>query len=102
MKNKKRNHRNIPYTAGYTAGRNIFGGKAKTELIVLKRETALDQMLEAVNRLENEMEFTFDASCFKGHDDEFHEIHNKFEAYMFIKACMEKTTLYIPSEILYH
>ena len=83
MKTKKRNHRNyVPYTEG----RNMFGDKATTKLIVLKRETALEQMIEAVSKLSGEMEFTFDARCFIGHEAEYQEILYKVEAFMAMKA----------------
>ena len=66
-KTKKRNgkrHNAIPYTPG----RNMFGGKAETHLIVLKRETALNQMLDAICQFDgSEKEFTFDMSCFNDH-----------------------------------
>ncbi len=69
MKNKqhsKKNRKHSPYTPGY----NIFGDKAKTQLIVLERETAFEQMMDAICQLDRETEFTFDASCFVGHEEE--------------------------------
>lgn len=72
--NKKRNR--IPYAEG----RNVFGEKAKTKLIVLKRETAYEQVLEAFHQFDRSnrpIEFTFDTHCFAGHEGEFNRILNK-------------------------
>ena len=52
MKNKKK--RNKKHTTrndfGYTPGRNMFGEKSETHLIVLKRETALQQVMDQMQR----------------------------------------------------
>ena len=39
---------NIPYTPG----RNVFGDRAETHLIVLKRETAFQQMMDCICQLD--------------------------------------------------
>ena len=84
---KKRNKRNNRKNAYYTEGRNMFGNKAETHLIVLKKETALSQMLDAVCQLDgSEKEFTFDASCFKDNLEEYEQIWSKVMAFMDFKA----------------
>ena len=55
----KKNHKtcnNIPYTPG----RNMFGETAETHFIVLKRETAFEQIMDCVCQLDGSTkEFTF-------------------------------------------
>ena len=59
-KNSKKNRttrNNIPYTSG----RNMFGEKAETHFIVLKRETAFQQIMDCISQLDgSSKEFTFD------------------------------------------
>ena len=84
---KKRMKKKYYKSLSYTEGRNMFGDKAETHIIVLKRETALSQMLEAVCQLDgSEKEFTFDASCFKDYPEEYEKIWCKVEAFMDFKA----------------
>ena len=86
MKNKKKTRIN---TTTYTEGRNMFGEKCKTEYIILKKETALEQILEAICTLGGEKkEYTLDASCFKDSWDELDEVFRKAESFMrlFAKA----------------
>ena len=66
----------------YTPGRNRFGQKAKTRFIVLERETAFEQYMDAISQLNGDenIEFTVDSSCFEGHEDELSEVMAKVEA----------------------
>ena len=93
MKNtKKRNKKhstrnNIPYTPG----RNAFGEKAETEFIILNRETALQQYMDAISELERsnvKKEYTFDCSCFIGHEDEYAEVMAKVQVFRMFLAAM--------------
>ena len=73
----------------YHKGRNVFGDKAKTELIVLSRETAFEQMLAAIDTLDGSsdtIESAFDTSCFTGHEEEFEEVMKKVDAFLNYKA----------------
>ena len=83
-KSKKRSGSRRNKTPYYTPGRNMFGEVAETHLIVLERETALYQMLDAIRQLDNsrKIEFTFDCRCFEGHWEEYEEICRK--AYSFL------------------
>ena len=90
-KNKKRNNRNIKNAkATYTPGRNMFGEKAETYLIVLERETAVRQILDAIKQLDGTVakEFTFDWSCFNGHEEEYAEVTAKVESILEMRARM--------------
>ena len=89
-KSKKKNSRRYNGIS-YTPGRNMFGERAKTALIVLERETALQQMLDAVNQLGAgyKKEFTFDMSCFEDHPEEFAEVTAKVQAYLALKASLQ-------------
>ena len=74
-------------TVPYTKGRNMFGEKCKTKLIILKRETALEQMLDAITQIETDAtEFTFDATCFKDSLAEYQEVLRKVDIILSIKA----------------
>jgi hypothetical protein len=88
---KNTNRRNgIPYTPG----RNMYGQKAETHLIVLKRETALQQMLDAVRTLDgSDKEFTFDMRCFIGHEAEAKEIMKIVQVYMQMRASFPKSMI---------
>ena len=90
MKTRKKNnnrHNGIPYTPG----RNMYGQKAETHLIVLKRETAFQQMLDAILQLDHgDKEFTFDMRCFVGHEEELNALMAKIEAIMSLKAQSRK------------
>jgi len=89
-KSKKKNNRRS-YPSYYTPGRNMFGEKAETYLIVLKRETALQQMLDAVSQLDGSAkEFTFDMRCFNGYPEELAEVQAKVEAFLELKAMLRK------------
>ncbi len=90
MKNKKRNHRKYN-SFDYTAGRNMFGEKAETHFIVLKKETALAQMLDAVCQFDGSTkEFTFDMTCFNDSPAELEEIFAKVEAFMMFKVSLTR------------
>ena len=81
MKNKKhaKKNRTTRNNSGYTPGRNMFGEKAETHLIVLKRETAFEQMMDCTCQLDGSktIEFTYDCSCFIGHMDELEAVVEK-------------------------
>ena len=103
MKNKKK--RNKKHTTrndfGYTPGRNMFGEKAETHLIVLKRETALQQVIDAICQLDGSTkEFTFDCSCFIGHEEEHDEVMAKARSFMMFRAAMQKQPFYDISALM--
>ena len=50
-KKKAKKNRTTRNNSAYTPGRNVFGEKAETHLIVLKRETAFQQMMDAICQL---------------------------------------------------
>ena len=82
MKNTRKKARAIR-NGSYTPGRNAFGEKAETHFIVLERETAFEQILDAILSLDeskNKKEFTFDWSNFAGHEDEIAEVMAKVQA----------------------
>ena len=84
MKPQKTSYRN---TIPYTTGRNIFGDKCKTKLIVLRKETALEQMVEAISQIDkDDIEFTIDANCFKDSPEEYKELMRKVDIVLTIKA----------------
>ena len=85
MKTKKNSKKNRK-TAPYTPGRNVFGDKAQTRLIVLDRETAFEQMMDAICQLNGNMEFTFDMRCFNGHEDEMEEVMAKVSFFLSMMA----------------
>ena len=88
----KKNHKtrnNIPYTPG----RNMFGEKAETHYIVLKRETAFQQIMDCISQLDgSNKEFTYDIRCFEGYEEEFGLITEKVEAFLAVKAQMYHKT----------
>ena len=87
--NKKRNNRNMKNArANYTPGRNMYGEKAETHLVVLERETAVRQILDAIKQLDGTVkrEFTFDWSCFIGHEEEYAEVAAKVESILEMRA----------------
>ena len=94
MKTTKRNKhkKNHAIRSGaYTPGRNAFGEKAETHFVVLKRETALEQMVEAISQLDgNPKEFTYDMSCFIGHEEELVILMERIDAIMRLKAMGSK------------
>ena len=74
----------------YTPGRNMFGNKAEIRFVVLKRETALQQMIDAICQLEGEMEYTFDMRCFQGHPEELEQVMSTVELFMAMKERAKK------------
>ena len=97
MKTKKnRNKKNTPRkNSAYTPGRNVFGEKAETHLIVLKRETAFHQMMDAICQLDGSTkEFTFDMRCFDGHEEELNQLMAKVQAFLAMKARISRKPLY--------
>ena len=88
--NKKNTTRNSIH---YTPGRNALGEKAETHLIVLKKETAFQQIMDCVCQLDgSKKEFTFDPSCFTDCMDEYREIMAKVQIIMGLKARMSHST----------
>lgn len=88
--NKRKKNRAIR-SGAYTPGRNAFGEKAETHFVVLKRETALEQMEEAISQLDGSpKEFTCDMSCFIGHEDELVILMERIDAIMRLKAMGSK------------
>ena len=86
---KKRNNHSNYNSIPYTPGRNVLGEKAETHFIILKRETALQQMLDAVSQLDGSAkEFTFDMRCFNGYPEELMEVQAKVEAFLALKAML--------------
>ena len=95
---KNRTTRNNP---AYTPGRNVFGEKAETHLIVLERETAFEQMMDAICQLDGSTkEFTFDMRCFNGHEDELDLLMTKVELFLEMKARMCRKPIYDISDWL--
>lgn len=89
---KNRTTRNNP---AYTPGRNVFGEKAETHLIVLERETAFEQMMNAICQLDGSTkEFTFDMRCFDGHEEELNQLMAKVQAFLAMKARISRKPLY--------
>ncbi len=84
MRNKKYSKKNhtTHLSAMYTPGYDMFGNKAETQLIVLERETAFEQMMDAICQLHKGMEYTFNANCFKGHEEELDAIMAKVAFFM--------------------
>ena len=82
MKNMSNKARAIR-SGRYTPGRNAFGEKAETHYIVLERDTAFEQMMDGLLSLDGgKKEFTYDMSCFNGHEDEMAEVIAKVERAM--------------------
>ena len=85
-KNAKKNRKTVNNSA-YTPGRNAFGQKAETHLVVLERETAFDQLMECICQLDGSTkEFTFDMRCFDGHEEELDQLMAKVQVFMEMKA----------------
>ncbi len=88
---KKRNKKNTTRSnSAYTPGRNAFGQKAETHLVVLERETAFKQIMDCLPQLDksDNIEFTWDCSCFIGHEDEYKALMEKVQRIMSLKARM--------------
>ena len=87
-RNARKNHmtrNNSSYTPGY----NMFGHKAETHYVVLKKETAFQQILECICQLDGtRKEFTFNTSCFNGNKEELDEVLEKAHTLMKLKASM--------------
>ena len=58
----------------------------KSNVIVLKRETALKQMLEAVSQIDKTKEVCFDTRCFDGHEEEGDSFYRLYELAMVMKT----------------
>lgn len=81
-RNKKK--MNNPYNGiPYTPGRNIFGEKVRTKLVILEKDTAFSQMVEALCHIGENEEITFNATCFKGCEDEYMRILDRVEKFLF-------------------
>lgn len=99
-RNAKKNHttRNGIH---YTPGRNVFGDKAETHLVVLKRETAFEQMMDCICQLDGSTkEFTFDMRCFDGHKEELDQIISKVNTFLSLKAGLAHKSLIDCSDLL--
>ena len=82
MKHRKNSKKNA-YRGAYTPGRNVFGEKAETHLIVVKRETAFEQIMDAILSFDGTTkEYTFDMSCFTGHEDELALVEEKITRFL--------------------
>ena len=93
-KNAKKNRKTVNNSA-YTPGRNAFGQKAETHLVVLERETAFDQLMDCICQLDGSTkEFTFDMRCFNGHEEELDEIMAKISAILALRASMSGKPYY--------
>ncbi len=93
-KNSKKN-RNTRHNIPYTPGRNVFGDRAETHLIVLKRETAFQQMMDCICQLDgSEKEYTFDMRCFNGYENELEQLMAKVQMFMAMRATMQSKPLY--------
>jgi hypothetical protein len=93
-KNAKKNRKTFNNSV-YTPGRNVFGEKAETHLIILKRETAFQQMMDAICQLDGSTkEFTFDMRCFDGHEEELNQLMAKVQAFLAMKARISRKPLY--------
>lgn len=102
MKTKKNHKKNrtTRNNSAYTPGRNMFGEKAETHLVVLKRETAFQQIMDCICQLDGSTkEFTFDMRCFKGHEEELEQIWAKVEGFMALKAMLNHKPFYDVSDI---
>ena len=94
-KKKAKKNRTTHNNPAYTPGRNVFGEKAETHLIILKRETAFQQMMDAICQLDgNTKEFTFDMRCFDGHEEELDQLMTKVQVFMEMKARISRKPLY--------
>ena len=93
MKRNKKSLKKAAIRSGdYTPGRNAFGEKAETHFIVLERDTAFEQVMDAVLSLDGSTkEFTFDMSCFNGHEDEMNEVMAKVQKAMELILSMRKS-----------
>lgn len=58
----------------------------ESKVIVLRRETALKQMFEAVSQLDKTKEVCFDTRCFDGHEEEDDNFYRLFELAMAMKT----------------
>ena len=91
VKKNRTTRTNIPYTPG----RNVFGDRAETHLIVLKRETAFQQMMDCICQLDgSEKEYTFDMRCFNGYENELEQLMAKVQMFMAMRATMQSKPLY--------
>lgn len=103
MKTKKKTKKNHATRNGtpYSPGRNVFGEKAETHLIVVKRETAFEQIMDAICQLDGSTkEFTFDMSCFKGHEEELDAVMTKVQIFIEMKAKMLNKPLFDCSDCM--
>lgn len=86
-KKKAKKNRTTHNNSTYTPGRNIFGQRAETHLVVLERETAFQQIMDCICQLDGSTkEFTLDCTNFNGHEDELDEITAKVKAILELKA----------------
>ena len=84
---KKRAKKSNRKNSYYTEGRNMFGDKAETHFIVLEKETALSQIINAVCQLDgSDKEFTIDSSCFNDCPEEGEKVWHKVDEFMEFRA----------------
>ena len=103
MKTKRhgKKNRTTPSNIPYTTGRNVFGEKAETHLVILKRETAFDQMMDCICQLDGSTkEFTFDMRCFNGHEEELNQIMAKIHTFFALKADFSHTPIFDCSDMI--
>lgn len=103
MKTKKhaKKNRSNRINSSYTPGRNMFGEKAETHFVVLKRETAFEQMMDCACQFDGSTkEFTFDTSCFIGHEEECDQIMAKVNAFLALKASLAHNVFFDCSDLL--
>ena len=84
MKTKKNNKRNH-------STRNNSGSK----VIVLKRETALKQLLDGMAPIiegKGQKQVSFDARCFDGHEEEYDQVWEKFQRIMALRSALHRKT----------
>ena len=88
MKKSKKNNKHLNLNPKYTPSKNIFGEKCDTCYVVLKKETALKQMIDVLNQLDfsGRKEFTIDASCYKDDPKGFAEFNAQINAIAAFKA----------------
>ena len=98
MKNKKnrKTNRNTRKNIPYTPGRNMFGDKAETRFVVLKRETAYEQMVEAMTWMFKgaSREVTYDATCFAGHEDERKALLERIKLFVTLRTSLSTQRVY--------
>ncbi len=84
MKTKK-NHKKNPTTRNNSC----------CEVIVLKRETALQQFLDGMAPIiegKGQKQVCFDAHCFDGHEEEYDQVWEKAQRIMALRIALHRKT----------